>query len=123
MNLQIDSMLDRLAEFLKTEANTKTVIGDSFKLGKFECVPVIKLGLGFGTGGQEADMPKNGHNEGGGLGAGIGITPIVFLVTHLEDITFIPTKGATGLGSAFEQVPGLIEKYLEKKAPETEPVM
>lgn len=122
MKMHLEELIPQITEFLKKEANTETVIGKEFKLGEFNCVPVIRVGMGFGSGLGEGDAPKQGHGEGGGVAGGMGIDPIGFLVASKEKISFIPTKASMGLSKAFEKVPGLIEKYFETQKKE-EPVL
>ena len=127
MAINLDETVKQLTDFMKTEAKTETVIGQSFQLGEFTCVPVIKFGMGLGYGGGEGhgDAPNKGKGEGGGSGAGggIGVTPIGFLATRGGQISFIPTSTSKGLGAAFEKVPDLIEKFMEKrKQQKAEPV-
>lgn len=120
MNVNFEELIPQITEFLKSEARTDTVIGQQFELGEFRCVPVIRLGMGFGSGGGEGEAPnKQGHGEGAGAGGGIGIEPIGFLVSRADQISFISTRHASGLSAAFEKVPGLIEKFMEKKNQET----
>ena len=116
MEIQFKEMIDQITHFMKTEAKTNTVIGEAFQLGEFSCIPVIRVGMGFGSGGGEGEDPKHGHGEGGGVGAGMGIEPIGFLVSRGESITFVNTRTNTALAAAFEKVPELIEKYMEKQA-------
>ena len=115
MEIQFEKLLTQVTDFIKSEAKTETVVGDAFTLGEFTCIPVIRVGMGFGTGGGEGDAPKTGHGEGAGLGAGMGIQPIGFLVTRGDQISFISTHTNKGLSAAFEKVPELMEKFLEKK--------
>jgi uncharacterized spore protein YtfJ len=119
MSVNLEETVKQLSDFLKTEAKTETVVGQSFQLGEFTCVPVIRfgLGLGYGSGEGHGDMPGKGKGEGGGGGAGggMGVAPIGFLVTRGDQISFIPTRTSKGLGAAFEKVPDLLEKFLEKK--------
>jgi uncharacterized spore protein YtfJ len=127
MAANLEETVKQLTDFLKTEAKTETVIGESFQLGEFTCIPVIKFGIGLGYGGGEGhgDMPGKGKGEGGGTGAGggIGVAPIGFLVTRGDQISFIPTRSSKGLGAAFEKVPDLLEKFIERKKQQTpEPV-
>ncbi len=127
MAINLDETVKQLTDFMKTEAKTETVIGQSFQLGEFTCVPVIKFGMGLGYGGGEGhgDAPNKGKGEGGGSGAGggIGVTPIGFLATRGGQISFIATSTSKGLGAAFEKVPDLIEKFMEKrKQQKAEPV-
>jgi uncharacterized spore protein YtfJ len=115
MELHFEELLGKITEFMKTEANSETVIGKEFQLGEFKCVPVIKVGMGFGSGGGEGRESKGGKGEGLGAGAGMGIEPIGFLVTRGENISFIEAGKAHGLTAAFEKMPDLIEKFVEKK--------
>ena len=118
----LNELLDKFTEFLKTEAKTETVIGKEFQLGEFKCVPVIGMGFGFGAGGGEGNSPKAGAGTGVGGGAGMGMGPMGFLVTRGEQIQFIPTRQSKGLSAAFEKVPDLLEKYLEKQESKKEAV-
>lgn len=124
MQNTIDDLLPRITNFLREEAKTETVVGEVFQLGEFSCVPVIRMGLGFGAGLGEGEDSKKSHGEGGGAGAGIGIEPIGFLVTHKDTITFLPTRPKSGLSTAFEQLPELMNKFMEMRKEEkmAEPV-
>lgn len=120
----INQLLEKFSEFLKSEIRTETIIGNSFKLGEFTCVPVMSIGLGYGAGGGEGKgNAKGNEGEGEGLGGGLGVgmTPVGFLVTRGDEIQFISAKTSKGLNAAFEKLPDLVEKYLEqakKKEPE-----
>jgi uncharacterized spore protein YtfJ len=119
MSVNLEETVKQLTDFLKTETKTETVIGQAFQLGEFTCVPVIKFGIGLGYGGGEGhgDMPGKGKGEGGGTGAGggMGVSPMGFLITRGDQISFIPTTTSKGLSAAFEKVPDLLEKFLDKK--------
>ena len=122
MSLNLEETLKRLTDFLQTEAKTETVVGKTFQLGEFTCVPVIKFGLGLGAGGGEGtggmDGKTKGEGTGGGAGGGIGIVPIGFLVSRGEQISFLPTEKTSGLSAAFEKVPSLMEKYFDSRKKE-----
>src|SRR6185295_17930608 len=115
----LNEMLGKITEFLKSEAKTETIIGQQFKLGEFTCVPVMSLGIGFGGGGGEgkgnAKNQGEGEGTGAGGGAGMGMGPVGFLVTKGNQIQFIPTRSSKGLSAVFEKVPDLIEKFMDKK--------
>ncbi len=70
MELHFEELLGKITDFIKSEAQTKTIIGEQFQLGEFSCVPVIKVGMGFGSGGGEGRDPKKGEGHGGGVGRG-----------------------------------------------------
>lgn len=120
MDLHFEELLGQITDFIKTEAKTETVVGEQFELGQFKCVPVIKVGMGFGSGGGEGVETKSNtrKGQGAGAGAGIGIEPIGFLVTKNDEISFIEAGKAHGLAAAFEKVPDIIEKIVEKKSKE-----
>ena len=114
----LNEMLAKITEFLKSEVKTETIVGQQFKLGEFTCVPLMSVGLGFGGGGGEgkgkADSKGEGEGTGAGAGVGMGLGPVGFLVTRGDTIQFIPTRSSKGLGAAFEKLPDLLEKYFEK---------
>jgi uncharacterized spore protein YtfJ len=115
MEMNFETMLQRLTEFIQKEAKTETVIGEPFTVGEFMCVPVVRIGMGFGSGGGEGDSLKTGKGHGGGAGAGIGIDPIGFLVIKGSEISFLSTHQSKTLSNIFAQVPDLIKKFIEKK--------
>jgi len=121
MDLHFEELLEKITDFIKSEANTETVVGEQFELGNFKCVPVIKVGMGFGSGGGEGSEAKGKRGEGMGAGAGVGIEPIGFLVSKENEISFIEAGKAHGLSAAFEKVPEMIEKIamIKSKQPET----
>jgi uncharacterized spore protein YtfJ len=120
----LDDMLGKLSDFLKSEAKTETIIGQQFQLGEFTCVPVMSVGLGLGSGGGEGkgkgkgpgDTKGAGEGEGfGALGAaGVGMGPVGFLVARGETIDFIPTRSSKGLNTLLEKAPGIVEKIFDK---------
>jgi uncharacterized spore protein YtfJ len=119
MDINIESLLDKLSGHVKTLASTETILGEEFKLGEFTCRPVIKVGTGFGSGVGEGDDLK-GKNKGGGGGAGaaIGVTPLGFLTTKGDQIYFIPSDKKTALSSILEKVPDLMDKVSDMKKKE-----
>ncbi len=122
MELHFEELLTKITDFMKSEAKTETVVGEPFELGVFKCVPVIKVGMGFGSGGAEGAEPKARKGQGMGAGAGVGIEPIGFLVTNGKEISFLEAGKAHGLAAAFERVPDLIEKFVETRKTEEEMV-
>lgn len=118
MDLHFKELLGQITDFIKTEAKTETVVGEQFELGQFKCVPVIKVGMGFGSGAGEGVETKKTtrKGQGAGAGAGVGIEPVGFLVTKDGEISFIETGKIHGLAAAFEKVPDLIEKIIEKRS-------
>ena len=123
MDLHFEELLSKITDFIKSEAKTDTVVGEQFELGQFKCVPVIKVGMGFGSGGGEEveTKTKKQKGQGAGAGAGVGIEPMGFLVTKDEEISFIEAGKAHGLSAAFEKLPDMIEKIVEKRSKDEVP--
>jgi len=110
MDFNIENLLDKVSEHVKTLASTETILGEEFTLGEFTCRPVIKVGTGFGSGAGTGNDSKSNKGLGGGAGAGIGITPLGFLTTKGDQIYFIPSDKKTPLSSLIDKVPDLVEK-------------
>ncbi|MFC2107526.1 GerW family sporulation protein [Bacteroidota bacterium] len=112
-DLTFDKVLDQLKEMVKTE----TIVGEPFKLDEFVCVPVIKVGVGFGSGGVAGNVEKDnsGKGLGGGAAAGMGISPIGFLVSRGEEISFISSSKSKGWEAIFDKVPDLMDKIVALK--------
>lgn len=115
----LNEVLEKITDFIKTEAKTETIIGQQFKLGEFTCVPVMSVGMGFGGGGGEGKGNSKSVGEGEGTGsggaAGIGMGPVGFLVNKGDNIQFIPANNSKGLSAVFEKLPDLIDKYMAKQ--------
>lgn len=114
----LNDVLEKITEFLRSEAKTETIIGQQFKLGEFTCVPVMSIGLGFGGGGGEGKGNAKHAGEGEGTGSagagGMGLAPVGFLATKGSEIQFIPVQSNKGLGSVFEKLPTILEKFFDK---------
>ena len=115
MDINIENLLDKVSDHVKTLASTETILGEEFTLGEFTCRPVIKVGTGFGSGAGTGKDPKSNSGTGGGAGAGIGITPLGFLTTKGDQIYFIPSDKKTPLSSLIDKVPDLVEKVADMK--------
>ena len=87
--------------------------GRRLKWGEYSLIPVSRVFLGLGAGaGQGSDNKKTG--EGGGGGGGVVVTPIAFIVSKGEDISFHTIKPGGFLDSFFEQLPSVAEKIMAK---------
>jgi uncharacterized spore protein YtfJ len=118
MTINYDITFDKVLSHLKELIKTEVVVGKPFKLDEFDCVPVIKIGVGFGSGGAigKIDDAQSGKGLGGGSGAGVGISPIGFLASRGDRISFISTSGKSqGLDAVFEKIPEVLDKFIQMK--------
>jgi len=116
MDIKIDELLDKVSGHVQKLASTETILGDEFTIGEYSCRPVIKVGTGFSSGAADGTDPK-GKNKGhgGGAAAGIGVTPVGFLVARGEEISFVPSDKRSVLAAILDKVPDLVEKVTEMK--------
>lgn len=108
-------ILSQITDLIKNETKTETIVGQSFQLGDFTCVPVIRMGVGLGAGGGEGSEKSKGSGAGGGAGAGFGVEPMGFLVSKGDQIQFLPTQHSKGISAAFEQIPDLMNRFMNMR--------
>lgn len=114
--INLEEMLGKVTNFIHDEANTTSVVGKEIKIGEYTCVPVIKVGIGFGSGGGQ----KAESTNGGGAGGAIGMEPIGFLVAGNGEVKFIPTSGNSGLAGAINKIPDVVEKFMDLRSAKKE---
>lgn len=123
MNINIDDFSKNMVEQLKSFAKTETVIGEPFTLGKYTCVPIIRVGFGFGSGGAFGDAPSKGKGSSGGGGGGMGVEPIAFLVANDDEIKILNVGKSNSFENLIEKLPDIADKisnYKSKKSEEKE---
>lgn len=119
MEVNIEELLDKVSEHVKTLASTETVLGEEFKIGDYTCRPVIKVGTGFGSGAGSGEDPKHkNQGSGGGAAAAMGVVPVGFLVAKGDEIQFISVDKKTALSSLVDKAPDLVEKFVHMKGKE-----
>lgn len=106
-------IIGKLMEELRTVARTETILGQEIKVGEYSLIPVSRVSLGLGAGGGKGSENKK-SDEGGGGGGGVVVTPIAFIVSKGEDISFHAIKPGGFLDSFFEQLPTVAEKIMSK---------
>jgi uncharacterized spore protein YtfJ len=123
MQINFEQFSKDMVEQLKSFAKTETVIGEQFTLGKFTCVPIIRLGFGFGSGGAGGDSPNKGKGTSSGGGGGMGIEPIAFLVADENEVRVMNIGKSNTFENLVEKLPDIAEKisnFKGKKAEESE---
>ena len=93
MEHPINGLLDVTMQKIREMIDVNTIIGDAITTADgMTIIPVSKLSVGFGSGGSDhgAKGTDGKANFGGGSGAGISITPILFLVVGNGQVRTIP---------------------------------
>ena len=124
MSQNLPNMLERTLAKLREMVDVSSVIGDPIVVGDVTILPISKVSVGFGGGG--SDYTKSGVSNdvpfGGGLGGGVKVTPIAFLVVKGESVRMIPVAAPanTTADRVVEIVPDVLDKisaFVESKTP------
>lgn len=118
MSQNLPNMLDSTIAKLREMVNANTVVGDPITTGDgVTIIPVSKISIGFGGGGSDfVSKNLNQHENpfGGGLGAGVKVTPVAFLVINQGNVRMIPvaTPANTTADRLVEMVPDTLDKIV-----------
>ena len=108
---------------IRALTDTGTVIGDPITLPNgCSAVPVSRVSFGFASGGSDLPSSKS-EMFGGGVGGGVTITPIAFLVTQGDSVKImqLDTIGSTAdnfvrtLPDLVDRISRMMGKNTEKK--------
>ena len=126
MSQKLPNMLDSTIAKIRDMVDVNSVVGEPITTPDgVTIIPVSKVSVGFGGGGSDFST-KNGDNPfGGGVGAGVKVTPIAFLVIKEGSVRMLPvaTPANTTADRLVEMVPDTLDKIaafidsrVEKKA-------
>lgn len=120
MNNNISDMLTSSLEKIQRMVDVNTIIGKPISVGEgVTIIPVSKLHIGVGGGGTDL-ATKNAISSkkdpfGGGLGAGVSVDPVAFLVIRGESVRMLPVAepASTTMDRIVEQAPDLLDKLAD----------
>ncbi len=129
MSQNLPNMLDNTISKIRELVNANTVVGEAITTGDgITVVPISKISIGLGGGGSDFASKNANRQEnpfGGGVGAGVKVTPVAFLVIKEGSVRVIPVAepANTTADRIVELVPDTLDKIasfidsrLEKKA-------
>ena len=113
MSQNLPNMLQDTISKIREMVDVNNVIGEPIVVGDVTIVPVSKVSVGFGGGG--ADYAKNaasGEPFGGGVGGGVKVTPICFLIVKDGNVRMMPgaAPAITTADRIVEMVPDTLDK-------------
>ncbi|MBR4865015.1 MAG: GerW family sporulation protein [Oscillospiraceae bacterium] len=118
MSEKLSNMLDSTIAKIREMVNANTVMGDPIVTPDgTTVVPVSKISIGLGGGGSDfvTKNANNGENPfGGGVGAGVKVTPVAFLVMKEGNVRVIPmaVPASTTADRLVEMVPDTLDKIV-----------
>ena len=122
MSEKLPNMLDSTIQKIKEMVDVNSVIGEPISTPDgVTIIPVSKVSVGFGGGGSDFVNKSGGDNPfGGGVGGGVKVTPICFLIVKDGNVRMMPVAqpANTTADRIVEMVPDTIDKlnsYLDSR--------
>lgn len=118
MSQNLPNMLDNTITKLKEMINVNSVVGDPITTPDgVTIIPISKVSIGLGGGGSDfvSKNPNRQENPfGGGVGAGIKVSPIAFLIVKDGNVRMLPVAAPanTTADRIVEMVPDTLDKIV-----------
>lgn len=115
MNNKIGDMIASSMAKIQDMVNVNSVIGQPIELPDgTTIIPVskVKIGLGGGGGDYTTKNMKSDNPFGGGMGCGVNVDPICFLVIRDGSVRMLPVAepASTTIDRVVEQAPDFLDK-------------
>lgn len=116
MSKNLPNMLDATIAKLRDMVNVNSVVGDPIVTADgVTIIPVSNVSVGFGGGGSDFVSKNVNHQDnpfGGGVGAGVKVTPVAFLIVKDGNVRMLPvaTPANTTADRIVEMVPDTLDK-------------
>ncbi len=116
MSQNLPNMLENTIAKIREMVNANSVVGDPIVTADgVTIIPVSKISVGLGGGGSDFVSKNANHHEnpfGGGVGAGLKVTPVAFLVIKDGSVRMLPvaTPANTTADRLVEMVPDTLDK-------------
>ena len=118
MSQKLPNMLENTIQKIREMVDVNSVIGTPISTPDgVTIIPVSKVSVGFGGGGSDF---ASGNAFGGGVGGGVNVTPICFLIVKDGNVRMMPvaTPANTTADRIVEMVPDTLDKigaFLDSK--------
>ena len=118
MSQNLPNMLDNTISKIREMLNANSVVGEPITTADgVTIIPISKISVGLGGGGSDFVSKNVNHHEnpfGGGVGAGVKVTPVAFLVIKEGNVRMIPV--ATPANTTADRIVELVPDTLDKIA-------
>ena len=118
MSQNLPNMLDSTIAKIREMLNANSVVGEPVVTADgVTIIPISKISVGYGGGGAEFE-PKNSAASqapfGGGVGAGIKVVPVAFLVVKNGSVRVLPVAipANTTADRVVEMIPETLDKII-----------
>ena len=121
MSQKLPNMLESTIQKIREMLDVNTVVGSPITTPDgVTIIPVSKISVGFGGGGSDFAKKTGSDPFGGGVGGGVKVSPVCFLVVKDGVTRVLPVAlpAMTTADRVIEMVPQVldrVENYIEKK--------
>lgn len=127
MSEKLPNMLDNTIQKIRELVDVNSVIGQPISTPDgVTIIPVSRVSVGFGGGGSDFVYKSGGENPfGGGVGGGVKVTPICFLIVKEGNVRMMPVAvpANTTADRIVEMIPDTLDKisaFVDSKTQKTE---
>lgn len=114
MSKNLPDMLENTMAKIREMVDANSVVGEPIVAGDVTIVPISKISIGFGGGGSDFTTKNDAKQEnfGGGVGAGVKVTPIAFIIIKDDNVRMLPVAAPanTTADRIVEMVPDTLDK-------------
>lgn len=128
MSQNLPNMLDNTIAKIREMVEANSVVGDPITTPDgVTIIPISKISVGLGGGGSDFVSKHVNHHEnpfGGGVGAGIKVTPVAFLIVKEGSVRMLPVAAPANttadrvvelVPEALDKIAAFIDSRMEKK--------
>ncbi len=127
MTNNISEMLASTMSKIQQMVDVNTIVGKAITVGDgVTIIPISKVHIGMGGGGSDfttkSSIAAKKDPFGGGMGAGVTVDPVAFLVIRGDNVRMLPVAepASTTMDRLIEQGPELLDKlagFMDSRKP------
>ena len=116
MSQNLPNMLENTIQKIREMVDSNSVVGDPITTPDgVTIIPISKISIGLGGGGSDfvsKNMNRQENPFGGGVGAGVKVTPVAFLIVKEGSVRMLPVAApaSTTADRLVEMVPDVLDK-------------
>ena len=112
MSQNLPNMLQDTISKIREMMSVNDVVGEPIVVGDVTIIPISKVSVGFGGGGADNAKAANKDAFGGGMGGGVKVQPICFMVVKDGNVRMmpVPVPANTTADRILEMVPDTLDK-------------
>ena len=115
MSQNLPNMLENTIQKIREMVDSNSVVGEPITAGDVTIIPISKISIGLGGGGSDfvsKNMNRQENPFGGGVGAGVKVTPVAFLIVKEGNVRMLPVAApaSTTADRLVEMVPDTLDK-------------